>query len=263
MKCKGRDAAPCAFGKGNGALQVGGAYARCVWCSDERMAAACRDSKQGRQLLVRDFKRMAEGQQDRALKRIPEAFHPTFQKLMDKSPRCEGRPGEPCVFQEGNTGEAAYAKKGGDQCMWCSPELLESACRSEAACRKLLPALRRHSVANQRLLIEHRIPEAHRAFFRAAIPAAAPGRGARKRPAAGKAATTWEELLAKRRSWSAPASEEKQQAYRKRKLDDRARVRRTFQLTQGRARRGAEVDNDTGLPPPAPAQAQQAGKRSS
>eukprot|EP00438_Fugacium_kawagutii_P034296 Skav200083 [mRNA] locus=scaffold3273:976:3521:+ [translate_table: standard] len=169
---------------------------------------------------------------------------------MDRNPRCEGLPGDPCAFQEGNTGEAAYAKKGCKQCFWCSEKHLGAACRSEAGRRKLLPALRRLSIDSRRKIIEHRVPQEHRAFFRAAMPAIAAEPGVRKRPAAATAALTWDDVLAKRQSLRAPASEEQQRAYRKRKLDDRARVQRCFGFTQGRARRGENVDNNTGLPPP-------------
>eukprot|EP00438_Fugacium_kawagutii_P000653 Skav222305 [mRNA] locus=scaffold1249:3867:8406:+ [translate_table: standard] len=161
-KCKGRAGVPCSFGKDSGALRVGSAYARCIWCSSERMEAACRDSKLGRHNLVKTFKQMAEGQQGRALQRIPDEFQATFKALMDRNPRCEGLPGDPCAFQEGNTGEAAYAKKGCKQCFWCSEKHLGAACRSEAGRRKLLPALRRLSIDSRRKIIEHRIAQEHR-----------------------------------------------------------------------------------------------------
>lgn len=244
--CQGLGVTKCSFGKDGKPLRVGGAYDHCVWCSEERMAQACRDSKIGRHNLVKSFKQMTEAQQNSAFARVPEAFQATFRALMDTMPRCEGRPGEPCKFHEANTGEAAHAKKGCNQCVWCSKELLATACGTEAARKKLVPQLRRLQAATRNKIIAERIPVEHQEFFRATFPAPK-GRGV-KRPAA-KRPETWQDLLAKRASHRAPAAEEKLAAYRKRKLDDRARVRRCFKI-DGRVQRGAEVDNSTGLPPP-------------
>ena len=262
--CQGRDAGKCSFGKEGKPLQVGGADSQCVWCSKDRMAQACRDSKIGRHNLVKSFKQMTRAQQERAFKRVPEAFQTTFRALMDRMPRCEGRPGEPCEFHEGNTGEAAHGKRGCKQCVWCNEERLAAACRTDAARKKLASQLRHFRPAARDKIITQRIPQEHRDFFK--VQCAEPTRRGGKRRAtrcqAGEgrepeeeekldnaAAETWPELLAKRASHRAPPAEEQLATYRKRKLDDRARVRRCFQL-EGRAQRGAEVDNSTGLPPP-------------
>ena len=207
------------------------------------MAQACRDSKAGRSIMVKSFKQMTEAQQNSAFARVPEAFQATFRALMDRMPRCEGRPGEPCEYHEANTGEAAHAKKGCSQCVWCSEELLATACGTEAACKKLIPQLRRLLAAARNKIIAERIPAEHHEFFKATFQAPRTKRPAARRP------ETWQDLLAKRASHRAPASEEKLATYRKRKLDDRARVRRCFKI-DGRVQRGAEVDNSTGLPPP-------------
>ena len=261
--CTGVEPRKCLFGKGGKPAQVGGKYSQCHWCCEERLVSACRDSKSGRQGLVKSFKQMTEAQQTRALRLVPEAYQATFQALVDKLKRCEGRAGEPCEFHEGNAGEAAHAKKGYSQCLWCSEELLAAACGTAAGRKKLVPQLRRLSAANRDRAIDHRVPQEHRAFFRTSFPAARGGaakRPAARRPAAAgkegaaeaaeeEVALTWSEALEKRQSHRAPASEEMQLEYRKRKLDDRARVRRRFGLG-GRVQRGAEVDNSTGLPPP-------------
>ena len=59
----------------------------------------------------------------------------------------------------------------------------------------------------------------------------------------------WKPVLEKRQSLRSPWDEKKQKAYRAQVLDDRARVRRRFGLP-GRASRGQEVTNETGLPSP-------------
>ena len=247
--CQGAGgASKCPFGKNGRPLQVGGAYAQCVWCSSERMAHACRDSKSGRSTLVKSFKHMSQQQQQRALARVPEAFQPKFQELVDRTPRCTGRPDEPCEFHESHVGEAAYAEKSATQCLWCSATLLAAACRTDAGRKKLLPKLRRLSAAARSKIIFQRIPEEHKTFFATTFPAAR--RPAAKRPAAAEEAKkTWTEVLAQRQSHRAAPSEQELKDYRHQKLDDRARVRRCFKL-KGRAQRGSEVDNSTGLPPP-------------
>ena len=262
-RCAGAGVTRCPFGKEGKPNFVGGKYSQCVWCSEERLVSACRDSKSQRSALMKSFKQMTEAQQARALRIVPEDYQPTFQTLIDKLKRCEGRAGEPCEFHEGNAGEAAHAKKGYNQCLWCSEELLAAACETEGARKKLVRQLQRLSMANRGRVIDHRVPQEHRAFFRTSFPAARGGaakRPAARRPAAAgeegaaeaaeeEVALTWSEALEKRQSHRAPASEEMQLEYRKRKLDDRARVRRCFDLG-GRVQRGAEVDNSTGLPPP-------------
>ena len=250
--CSGVGRRKCPFGKGGKPAQVGGEFVQCHWCSEERLVGACRDSKSGRQSLLKSFKQMTESQQARALRLVPEAYLPAFQALVDKLKRCEGRADEPCEFHEGNAGEAAHAKKGYNQCVWCSEELLAAACRTEGARKKLVSQLRCLSATSRNRIIDHRIPPEHQAFFRENFPAAREG-GACRRPAAregGAAALTWAGALAKRQSHRAPASQEMQEVYRKRKLDDRARARRCFKLGGQRVPRGAEVDNSTGLPPP-------------
>ena len=249
-KCTGTGGAACTFGQAEGAVRVSGLYRRCVWCDPERMTAACRDSKAGRHNIVKTMKRMTEAQQARAIERVPASFRATFQSLLDNIARCSGRPDEPCIFQETGTGQAAYVKRGQEQCDWCNLELLEAACGTAAGRRKLLPRLKSMSDTARKKAIDQWIPVVHREYFREHVPAGKAKTRPRKRPAVARACKTWKIALVQRKSWRAPASEEQQRAYRQHKLDDRARVRRCFGLRSCRSRRGAQVDNDTGLPPP-------------
>ena len=57
-------------------------------------------------------------------------------------------------------------------------------------------------------------------------------------------------MLASRQSHRALPDAKAQKHYREQVLDDRARVLRRFGIKRARTARGADVDNDTGLPPP-------------
>lgn len=254
-KCIGIDGVPCAFGLNQKAAQVNGEHNRCLWCSEDRMMTACRDSKVGRNNLLQGFKKMTQEQQSWALRRVPPFYQATFRELTARSFRCQGLRGEACIFQESNQGGAAQAKAGSNQCLWCSPELLEAACRSVSKRKQLLPRLRRLALAARNKAVEERIPEEHKEFFRDALagaPLTGKGRGrnaSQKRPAA-NALVSWADVLKKRQSLRAEPSKEQKEAYRKQVLADRARVRHNFGLPKAGTKRGQEVSNDTGLPHP-------------
>ena len=250
-KCRGMDGIACTFGKKNGSMRVGKGRCHCVWCSAERMKAAC-ESKAGRASLVRDFKRMRKEQQVRALDRIPQHYIATFQSLMQDVAPCQGCSGEPCTFDEENTGQPARVQGQNAQCDWCDLEALSKKCATSKGRAGLLARLRGFSAAAADKLITTRIPKAHREYFTDGVARAPPGRGrpaACKRPAA-KKRRTWEETLARRQSHTGAPSEEQKKRYRQQKLDDRARVRRNFDMRKRRHESNAEVSNDTGLPPP-------------
>ena len=161
-----------------------------------------------------------------------------------------GMAGDACVFGEADAGRPVRLKGKQARCTFCDAEALTAACATAAGRDKLVPRLRRMAVASREKAVEERIAEEFRAHFRRAL-AGAPGRGlqraSRKRPAV--AADTWEHVVGKRSSHTAPTSASAKKKYRQEVLDDRARARRHFGLA-GRAVRGEEVSNDTGLPPP-------------
>ncbi|CAK9052062.1 unnamed protein product [Durusdinium trenchii] len=248
-KCAGIDGLACAFGLHGGALQTGGGYTRCVWCSADRMAKAV-DTKPGRANLSKALKAMGAEQQQRALRRVPAGFRAAFEAMVARADYCPGVVGEACVFAEADAGRPVQLKGKQARCTFCDAEALTAACATAAGRDKLLPWLRRMAAASREKAVEERLGEEHRAYFRLAL-AGAPGRGlqraSRKRPAA--AADTWAHVVGKRSSHTAPASASAKKKYRQEVLDDRARARRHFGLA-GRAVRGEEVSNDTGLPPP-------------
>ena len=106
------------------------------------------------------------------------------------------------------------------------------------------------SSEQQRAAIAYLDPE-HQQFFENLAGPAVP---VAKRPAARAAVKIdkdidWGTCLAKRKNNRAEPTEPSRKRYREKVLEDRARVRRRFDIA-GRAAKGEEVDNDTGLPPP-------------
>eukprot|EP00439_Symbiodinium_sp_Y106_P016583 s3477_g2.t1 len=167
--CAGASGVACSFGVPGGAKQVGGNYSQCMWCNPERMLAACRDTTQGRHNVVKAFKQMTAEQQVRALRRVPQDYQAAFQTLAARSDRCVGLAGEPCCFQESIVGGVAKARQGSNQCVWCDKAALAEACRLESGRKKLLPHLRRLTLAARQKAMNERVPEQHKQFFLDAV----------------------------------------------------------------------------------------------
>ena len=253
-KCQGRDGQACTFGKNGKALRGSYGHRQCLWCSPERLVDAC-DRRASRGGLVKSFKNMSEEQQSRAVAVVPEKFRAYFEKVASKQWRCNGYNGETCVFAESETGGKAQVHQRKPQCLFCNMELLAQQCSTQTGRSKALTSLRTMLPTSRQKAVEERVPEEHRKYFQDALAVragggAAPGaqRANRKRPAAAMEAD-WKPVLEKRQSLRSPWDEKKQKAYRAQVLDDRARVRRRFGLP-GRASRGQEVTNETGLPSP-------------
>ena len=180
--CAGASGVACSFGVRGGAKQVGGNYSQCMWCNPERMLAACRDTTQGRHNVVKAFKQMTAEQQVRALRRVPQDYQAAFQTLAARSDRCVGLAGEPCCFQESIVGGVAKARQGSNQCVWCDKAALAEACRLESGRKKLLPHLRRLTLAARQKAMNERVPEQHKQFFLDAVAGAPPAGGGRQAP---------------------------------------------------------------------------------
>ena len=252
-KCQGRDGQACTFGKNGTALRGSYGHRQCLWCSPERLVEAC-DRRASRGGLVKSFRNMSEEQQHRAVALLPQGFQAYFVEVASKQARCHGHNGEPCVFAESDTGGKAKVNQKKPQCLFCDVELLGQECSTQTGRSKVLTRLRRMAPTSRQKAVEKRVPEGHRHYFQDALAASGASvatgaqRACRKRPAAAMQAD-WKIVLEKRQSWRCTWDEKKQKAYRVQVLDDRARVRRRFGLP-GRANRGEEVTNETGLPPP-------------
>ena len=127
-------------------------------------------------------------------------------------------------------------------------------CRTGTGRSNVLQRLRRMAATSRQKAVQERVPEEHKAYFEKAFTADGnnnkPGakRASRKRPAS-VGGSDWKSVLEQRQSLSGKRLDDEVKKYRKQVLDDRARVRRCFGLP-GRATRGAEVNNETGLPLP-------------
>ena len=251
-KCPGRSGQACTFGKHGQASWSSRGHRQCMWCSPDRLLEAC-DRRGSRGGLVKSFKNMSEEQQGRALALLPEKFQAYFVEVASKQWRCQGYNGETCVFAESDEGGKAQVNQKKLQCLFCDVELLARQCSTQTGQGKFLTRLRRMAPASRQKAVEARIPEEHRKYFQDALAVRAVGgaaagaqRANRKRPAAAMEAD-WKPVLEKRQSLRSTWDEKKQKAYRVQVLDDRARVRRRFGLP-GRASRGEDVTNETGLP---------------
>ena len=247
--CPGRSGQPCSFGKNGQAARRSRGHEQCMWCSPERLLEAC-DRRANRGGLVKSFKNMSEEQQGRAMALVPEKFRAYFVEVASRQWRCHGHNGETCVFSESDAGGKAQVHQKKPQCLFCDVELLAQQCSTQTGRSKVLTRLRKMIPSSRQKAVEARIPEEHRQYFQDVLivpgeqgPAGAQ-RASRKRPAAAMQAD-WKSVLEKRQSLWGTWDEKKKKAYRAQVLDDRARVRRP-----GRANRGEEVTNETGLPPP-------------
>ena len=252
-KCQGRDGQACTFGKNGKALRGSHGHRQCLWCSPKRLLEAC-DKKASRGGLVRSFKNMSEEQQGRATALVPQKFRAYFAEVASRQWRCQGYNGETCVFAETGVGGKAQVHQKKPHCLFCDMELLGQECSTQTGRSRVLTRLRRMAPTSRQKAVEKRVPEGHRQYFQDALAAsgasvaAGAQRACRKRPAAAMQAD-WKIVLEKRQSLRCTWDEKKKKAYRAQVLDDRARVRRRFGLP-GRANRGEEVTNETGLPPP-------------
>ena len=253
-KCQGNGDRPCVFGKKGKALFTSRGYRQCIWCSPSRLLEACRSGKASRGGLAKSFEAMTEHQQARAEALLPDEFKGYFVELRSKQKRCQGRDGERCVFAESNEGgQAQVHRKKKKLCLFCDIEALALQCRTPTGRSNVLQRLRRMAATSREKAVRERVPEEHQAYFEKALTADGnnkPGakRASRKRPAsAGQ--TNWKAVLEQRQNLSGTRHNHEVKSYRKQVLDDRARVRRRFGLP-GRAARGAQVNNETGLPLP-------------
>lgn len=253
-KCPGNGGQPCQFGKDGKALRTSRGYLQCIWCSPSRLLEACRSTKASRGGLTRAFQSMTERQQARAEALLPEEFKGYFVELRSKQKRCQGRDGERCVFAESNEGGQAHVhRKKKKLCLFCDIEALALQCRTATGRSNVLQRLRRMAATSRQKAVHEPVPEEHQAYFEKALTADGnnkPGakRASRKRPAsAGE--SNWKTILEQRKTLGGPRPDHEVKNYRIHVLDDRARVRRRFGLP-GRAARGAEVTNETGLPLP-------------
>ena len=160
---------------------------------------------------------------------------------------CQGRDGTPCCF--GADGQRARTSRGYVACVWCSVARLDDNMNRKQTRGQLVQTFKTLSARQQQAAKNYLKPE-HQEFFEKLRK----GETVTKRPAARAAVkidknVDWGACLAKRKNNRAEPTEPSKKRYREKVLEDRARVRRRFDIA-GRAAKGEEVDNDTGLPPP-------------
>lgn len=252
--CPGNGREPCVFGKNSKAVHTSRGYLQCIWCCPTRLLEACRSGKASRGGLTKAFQAMTERQQARAEALLPEEFKGYFAELRSKQQRCQGHAGESCVFAESNTvGKAQVHRKKKKLCLFCDIEALALQCRSATGRSNVLQRLRRMAAASRQKAVDERVPEEHKAYFQKALTADGNNKPGAKRASCRRPASVggsdWKTILEQRKTLGGPRPDHEVKNYRIHVLDDRARVRRRFGLPGG-APRGAEVNNETGLPLP-------------
>ena len=243
----------------------------CPFCETEGdlLRSLCLDAS-GRTRLLKMLKAMSNPEtRDVALSRLPEEFRQGFRAKLHVRRCCPGLAAEACCFALRPEGGSAQLNKREGSCLLCTPEELSAKCATPHGRSLVATKLRKMAAVHRDKALQERVPEQWREAL-AELLAGAPSGGVRKRPAAhtgprraprqtsrGLASMIsedelqqrWGLALSRSTSGSAPASAAAKAAYRERVLADRATGRRhAGRARQQRAKKGAVVDNETGLP---------------
>ena len=248
------DGTRCRFAPGARKKQVHGKGQRCIFCDPCKLSDALLHNKTRKPAMFA-FKRLGPRYQAIVIERAPEDVKRALGAVSARQRLCEGRAGQLCVFS--STGERVPVRGTHDRCMYCGPvENLVKLLETRRGSLLIQKSLREMPPASRELALEDRVPAAYQALLSPEPVCAGTSASAKKRRLEGdrtheltneNGMEAWAPVLRGRGvSWSLTPTEGR--AYRKRKLEDAARARRTFgRRTSRRVERGQEIGNECPL----------------
>ena len=179
---------------------------------------------------------------------MPKEYQHFF--VQQSRDRCEFADGSPCIFNLSVDGGSARVQLGRRQCFICDAAELQRILMNKRRSSELVKNVRLMAPASRREILHVRIPPQHRKQFAAAVHC--PVGRVRHRTRCSDVRVRrfhWQQALQKRQTISSCVTDAAAATYRQEVLNDKGIARRMNVIAQ-RHKRGAAVDNDTGLPEP-------------